>query len=212
MKRSILKITSSLLLVAVCLISMGYQSLPADNDKQQAQAVIAEMNHCRQNPKEYAETSLKKRLECFVYDKIYIDANGKRIKTKEGRGRILEAIDELKGMDPIEPLAYDEGLANAARFHCSDIGPSGHTGHNSSDGISMGDRLKRFVKDRMTMGENIDYGNSSAEDIVVSLVIDDGVPSRGHLKNIMNSSFRRAGVAIGPHKKYKFMCVIDFSD
>jgi uncharacterized protein YkwD len=76
----------------------------------------------------------------------------------------------------------------------------------------MGDRLKRFVKDRMTMGENIDYGNSSAEDIVVSLVIDDGVPSRGHLKNIMNSSFCRAGVALGPHKKYKFMCVIDFSD
>ena len=212
MKRILLKITAPLLLVAVCLISMGYQSLPADNDKQQAQAVIAEMNHCRQNPKEYAETSLKKRLECFVYDKIYIDANGKRIKTKEGRGRILEAIDELKAMQPVEPLTYDEGLTNAAGFHCSDIGPSGHTGHNSSDGTSMGDRLKRFVKDRMTMGENIDYGNSSAEDIVISLVIDDGVPSRGHLKNIMNSSFRRAGVAIGPHKKYKFMCVIDFSD
>ena len=63
MKRSILKITALLLLAAVCLISMSYQSLPADNDKQQAQAVIAEMNRCRQNPKEYAETVLKKRLE-----------------------------------------------------------------------------------------------------------------------------------------------------
>ena len=82
MKRGILKITASLLLVTVCLISMGYQSLPADNDKQQAQAVIAEMNHCRQNPKEYAETSLKKRLECFVYDKIYIDANGKGLRQR----------------------------------------------------------------------------------------------------------------------------------
>ena len=212
MKRSILKITALLSLVVTCLISMSYQNFPTDNDKHQSQAVIAEMNRCRQNPKEYAETVLRKRLECYVYDKIYIDSNGKRIKTKEGRGRVLEVIDELKGMDPIEPLAYDEGLANAARFHCSDIGPSGHTGHNSSDGTSMGDRLKRYVKDRMTMGENIDYGNSSAEDIVVSLVIDDGVSTRGHLKNIMNSSFRRAGVALGPHKKYKFMCVIDFSD
>ena len=212
MKRSILKNTSPLLLVAVCLVFMSYQNFPTDNDKQQAQAVIAEMNRCRQNPKEYAETVLRKRLECFIYDKIYIDANGKRIKTKEGRGRVLEVIDELKGMDPIEPLAYDEGLANAARFHCSDIGPSGHTGHNSRDGTSMGDRLKRYVKDRITMGENIDYGNSSAEDIVVNLVIDDGVTNRGHLKNIMNSSFRRAGVALGPHKKYKYMCVIDFSD
>ena len=212
MKRTLIKITASLLFVVVCLISMSYQRLPADNDNQQAQAVIEEMNRCRQNPKEYAETTLKKHLECFIYDKIYLDANGKRIKTKEGRERVLEVINELKGMQPLEPLTYDEDLTNAARSHCSDIGPSGHTGHNSSDGTSMGDRLKRYVKNRMTMGENIDYGNSSAEDIVISLVIDDGVPSRGHLKNIMNSSYHRAGVALGPHKKYKFMCVIDFSD
>lgn len=69
-----------------------------------------------------------------------------------------------------------------------------------------------LVKDRKVLGENIDYGNSCAEDIVVSLVIDDGVPSRGHLRNIMKSSFRHAGAAIGPHKQYGFMCTIDFSD
>ena len=47
MKRSILKNTSPLLLVAVCLVFMSYQNFPTDNDKQQAQAVIAEMNRWR---------------------------------------------------------------------------------------------------------------------------------------------------------------------
>ena len=212
MKRSLIKIIVPLLFVAVCLISIGFKSVPVDDDKQQAQAVIAEMNRCRQNPKEYAETALKKHLERFVNESTFLDANGTSILTTEGRRRVLEAINELKEMQPVAPLVYDEDLTNAARFHCADTGPSGHIGHESIDGTSMGDRLKRFVKDRMHKGENIDYGNSSAEDIVVSLVIDDGVPSRGHLQNIMNSSYRRAGAAIGPHKTYRFMCVIDFSD
>lgn len=212
MKRNLIKIAVPLLLVAVCIISVGYQSMPADDEKQQAQAVIAEMNRCRQNPKDYAETALKKRLECFVDETVYLDANGNRIVTSEGRRRVLEAISELRGMQPVDPLAYDEELTNAARFHCSDIGPSGLTGHNSSDGTSMTDRLKRYVKDRMSWGENIEFGSSNAEDIVVNLVIDDGVPSRGHLRNIMESSYHRAGAAIGPHQQYRFMCVIDFSD
>ena len=211
MKRSLLKIAAPILFVTIFFMSVGYKSVPVD-DGQQAQDVIAEMNRCRQNPKEYAETTLKKHLACFVNESTFRDADGNMVVTTEGRRRVLEAINELKGMQPVGPLTYDEDLANAARFHCADTGPSGHTGHDSSDGTTMTDRLMRFVKDRMRWGENIHYGSCSAEDIVVSLVVDDGVPSRGHLQNIMDSSYRRAGAAIGPHRTYRFMCVIDYSD
>ena len=47
MKRTLLIITAPLLFVAVCLVFMSYQNFPTDNDKQQAQAVIAEMNRWR---------------------------------------------------------------------------------------------------------------------------------------------------------------------
>lgn len=141
MKRSLFKITAPLLFVAVCLISVGYKSVPVDDDKQQVQAVIAEMNRCCQNPGEYAETALKKHLACFVNETTFRDANGTSIVTIEGRSRVLEAINELKGMQPVEPLAYDEDLTRAARFHCADTGPSGLIGHDSSDGTSMTDRL-----------------------------------------------------------------------
>lgn len=212
MKRNLLKIIAPLLFIAVCFIFVGYKSETDDNDNQQAQAVITEMNRCRTNPKGYADTTLKKHLNRFVDENTYRMADGTLIMTNEGIERVKAAISELKRMQPVGPLTYDEDLAKAARFHCEDTGPDGRIGHNSSDGTRMSDRLKRYVKDRMALGENIDYGNSSAEEIVISLVIDDGVPSRGHLKNIMKSSFRRAGAAIGSHKQYRYMCTIDFSD
>ena len=212
MKRNLFNLFALLSFISVCFIFMGYQSRTSNDDYQSEKAVITEMNRCRMNPKDYAETTLKKHLKRFVNENTYSMANGALIMTNEGRRRVLDAINELKNMQPVGPLTYDDDLAKAARFHCEDTGPSGLVGHNSTDGTSMSARLKRYVKDRMRWGENIDYGNSNAEDIVVSLIIDDGVPSRGHQKNIMNSSFRRAGAAIGSHKQYGAMCTIDFSD
>jgi len=45
----------------------------------------------------------------------------------------------------------------------------------------------------------------------MSLVIDDGVPSRGHRNNIFNIDFNLVGSALSKHKVYNWCCVIDFS-
>ena len=47
--------------------------------------------------------------------------------------------------------------------------------------------------------------------IVVSLLVDDGVPSRGHRHSILNGTFKVVGVAVGTHPKYRDMCTIDFA-
>jgi uncharacterized protein YkwD len=75
----------------------------------------------------------------------------------------------------------------------------------------MGARLNRYGRWRISSGENINYGNANAKKIVTTLLIDDGVPSRGHRRNILNDTFRYVGVAFGEHRVYRHMCVIDFA-
>jgi hypothetical protein len=43
---------------------------------------------------------------------------------------------------------------------------------------------------------------------VQDLLIDDGVPDRGHRRNIYEPSARFVGVACGLHPRYGGMCVI----
>ena len=70
-------------------------------------------------------------------------------------------------------------------------------GHSSRDGTSFGNRVKSFFVTYSSLGENIAYGPSSGIDQIASLFIDDGVPSRGHRKAIINKAFTHVGIACG---------------
>jgi uncharacterized protein YkwD len=41
--------------------------------------------------------------------------------------------------------------------------------------------------------------------------VDDGVPSRGHRKNIYDAQFLVIGVATGKHPGIRTICVMDFT-
>ena len=85
------------------------------------------------------------------------------------------------------------------------------TGHTGSDGSSMTDRMSRHGQWLPTCSENIGYGDTDPFEIVMSLLVDDGVPSRGHRTNIMNGDSLVVGVACGPHQRYGTMCVQNFA-
>jgi uncharacterized protein YkwD len=75
----------------------------------------------------------------------------------------------------------------------------------------MRERIERHGKWKMLIGENIGYGHNNPRNLVMQLIIDDGVSNRGHRKNTFNTSFNNAGVACGPHPRFESMCVIDFA-
>ena len=62
-----------------------------------------------------------------------------------------------------------------------------------------------------TIGEGITYGSSSPLDAVLSLAIDDGVPSRGHRTSILSPDYYFMGAGSGKHTGYRYMTVVDYS-
>jgi uncharacterized protein YkwD len=75
----------------------------------------------------------------------------------------------------------------------------------------MSSRIDKFGNWKRTIGENITYGSTGGKDIVLQLLTDDGVPSRGHRKNIYNPAFTFLGTWSSTHKTYRHETVIDYS-
>jgi len=65
-------------------------------------------------------------------------------------------------------------------------------------------------KPYLHVGENCSYGYERAIDIVLTLLIDEGIKNLGHRNNILGPDFNSVGVAIRPHKTYRVNCVMDF--
>ena len=75
----------------------------------------------------------------------------------------------------------------------------------------MSDRLTKYGQFVATAGENIAYGTTGGKDIVLQLIIDDGVASRGHRTNIFKTTFKNLGSWSSGHVTYKSETVIDYA-
>ncbi|MBR1537169.1 MAG: CAP domain-containing protein [Treponema sp.] len=168
--------------------------------------VILEMNKARTNPSLYAELYITPRTKKFD-GKVY---NG-TLMTNEGVAVVNECISYMKKAKALPVLNPEKGLSLAAQQHSSTQGETDQTGHTCVDGSTPFTRIEKYGTYK-TAGENISYGAMSGRDIVVQLLIDDGVSSRGHRKNIMNKDFSSSGVGYTKkHKTYGSVCVITYA-
>ena len=106
-----------------------------------------------------------------------------------------EAIRFLRRAHPLARSLSPTGSRMAAAEHVAEQAAGGF-GHRGSDRSDPGERMNRHGIWSGRWGENISYGKSTARDIVIALIIDDGLRSRKHRKNIFNPDFqcgRRGG-------------------
>lgn len=172
-------------------------------------AIVDEINTARTNPRGYASFLEEWRR---YYDGRLLKIPGERIiMTGEGTTAVNEAIELIRSTNPVPRLRPSKGMSLGAKDHVKDQGSSGSTQHKGSDRSQPWDRVNRYGTWEKSIGENISYGNEKARNIVIGLIVDDGVPSRGHRKNIFNPEFRVIGVAFGHHSTYRTVCVITFA-
>jgi uncharacterized protein YkwD len=180
----------------------------ADAPSTSSRAVVREMNLARQNPALYA--TFVEELRARMTGNLMILPGRTRIRTKEGAAALDEAIRFLRKAQPQAPLAFSPGMSRAAADHCADQA-SGGFGHVGRDSSHADRRIARYGTFGGCWGENISYGKGTARDVVLALIIDDGLPARKHRQNIFNPNFNFAGAAFGRHARFGTMCSMDFA-
>ena len=150
--------------------------------------VIYILNLARYNPRLFANTVVKQYPE-------YND-NAELINITYYQS----LLTEMRGMKRLGLLKPDESCYISAECHAYNAGLSGAEGHVRTDSCSA---------DQYYNGECCDYGHRDPLDIVMSLLIDYGVPSLGH-RRICFNNYKFIGVAIQPHKRWDTNAVLDF--
>lgn len=165
------------------------------------------------NDKEYLNDEEKKvilfmnmaRYDGALFERTFLDSYILE-NQQENNSYVKSLRKELKKISGLTPLLPEKDLTAVAQGHARKSGEKGTTGHQ--------DFNKRFEplmgNPYNHVGENCSYGYEQAIDIVISLLIDEGVKSLGHRNNILAPDFNSIGVAIRPHKTYRTNCVMDF--
>lgn len=113
----------------------------------------------------------------------------------------ISLVNMLEKMEPMNLLTPDKDCFESAKCHATYAGKTGYVGHD------------RKTKDCKTVkhfyGECCDYGHSDPLDIILSLLIDEGIPSLGHRMACLGN-YAKVGVSIQPHTKYGRNAVLDF--
>lgn len=171
--------------------------------------VLAELNAVRANPAGYA-ANLSALLPLFNGTLIRKPGMSVSIRTTEGASAVREAIAALQRQAALPALTLSGGMNLAAADLANDQRRTGQLGHTGSDGSSPASRLNAHGSWQVSYSENVDYGPFlTGRDVVIDLLVDDGVPDRGHRRNIFDSDARVVGIACGPHPTFRSVCVID---
>lgn len=167
----------------------------------------------RSDPKKYVQLYIEPFSRTFRNNGSYetYEIDGKIFMSNEGKKAAEECISEMTGTAPMGILKPQNGLAKAAKSHALSQSKTGTTGHNRADGKDFSAALSQYGTYSF-IGESISYGMASARSIVIQLMVDDGVSSRGHRKNLLNTNFEFTGCGFtDTHTKHKYECVIDYA-
>lgn len=206
---------ASIMIVGAMLSSPAAAQRPGSADAQLQQQVVDEINFARTRPQDYiaglvAYRSTIKGL--YVFKTVYGDRGPytARVRLAEGVSAVDDAIAFLRRQAPIGRIASDARLSAAAGRFAEEQSRTARWGHISADGSDLTARIEQDQTRKRYNAETIMYGKSTAHDIVMHLIIDDGVRDRSHRDVIFDEKLGLVGTICRPHPKW-MICVSEYS-
>lgn len=151
------------------------------------------------------------------YDGDVEACNGKEVYLRPAEKKTLQLHNKTRAERDKPRLCIQQQLQKAARGHSADMIRKDYFSHDSQDGTTFEERVKRegYTSKGMSVyriGENLGWGSgaqSSPESIHKAWMKSDG-----HRKNLLNKGFKQVGIGVtaGEYKSYKDskMYTVDF--
>jgi len=113
-------------------------------------------------------------------------------------------LKELENQLPLQLIEPNSLLGKETNKHAKDLALKQKTiSHSSSDGRSFQERMNDAHVSKCA-GENILEGKKDALKAIIMLLIDQGVPNKGHRKALLNPDFNLMACTITPKKNSEY--------
>ena len=119
---------------------------------------------------------------------------------------MLKLVNQERINNGLKPLVMDETLRRVARKHSIDMLRKGYFSHNSLDGLTPYDRMRKGGVKASFSGENLAFAPT------VKVAHRGLMKSPGHRENILRPQFRRVGIGSAKGGRYGIMFTQDFSN
>lgn len=171
--------------------------------------ILRLVNLLRTNPKEFSTRYLTSRLINYK-GKQYLDSHGVWRTSEEGKGACVDAIRHCEEIEPRGQLTEQHILSSVVKeFVDKQARESTNSDidwecENVEEIFEQVDRHGRIKGKFSTVG-SVTF--TSALDIVLNWVIDDGNQSRANRKKVLGSTLKVVGLGYNSyHKRYQSSC------
>ena len=171
--------------------------------------LLQAINKVRTDPKSIIP-AVNKKLSFLNSDGNAFVIPGKDVENcVEGAAPYQELLEQLDSMRPIVTLLdVPMGMLLAARDHTNDLARRMEVTQEGSDNSTAQMRLNRYGRVGMKSSQLLSLGQSDVQDIVIQLLVDDGIPTRVDRKALLDPEARVCGVSIGKHSIHDTVAVI----
>lgn len=171
-----------------------------------AEQLVNEINEFRTNPKEYSK-KVEKYIGYFKGKTLMIPGTNTGMKTQEGAEAFKEAVDFISKLEPIEPLEPSKGCSRICKDFLEEVQK---VDPNEIEKINYDGIIEKYGAFQGNVNRELDFGNETPEQIVMSIITSDGDPTRSHRDNLLSTNLKKIGIANGTHNIYRFCTVIIF--